>query len=340
MTVHATEPRAKNMDAAITPVSSTKKRLQMLGAFFKQNEIILLMVVIFLIAVAAIINPRFIGVDNIKTMSRDIAILAIGATGVGFVILTGGIDLSVGSLIAVGGVMAGVMLVTFGLPIWVGILVALLTGLLIGTIHGLFVTKLKMHGFLITLVTMGVARGAMLVITKGFPITDMPSEFNYFGQGFLFSQIPVPVIIYLVVLAGSYYLLRFTFVGRQIYAVGGNSEAARLSGVNVDARVILAYILSSVSAVIVGMIQAGRMTMGHPGAGEGFELSAITACILGGLSFSGGSGNVLGIAIGAVLIGILQNGMIMLNINPYYHKVVIGLVLLVAISFDYMRRRR
>jgi ribose transport system permease protein len=339
MTAHTTKPRAKNIQAAAAPVSTAKQRLKTVGSFFKQNEIILLVVVIFLITVAAIINPRFIGVDNIKTMSRDIAILAIGATGVGFVILTGGIDLSVGSLIAVGGVMAGVMIVTFGLPIWLGIIVALLTGLAIGMIHGLFVTKLKMHGFLITLVTMGVARGAMLVITKGFPITDMPSAFNYFGQGFLFKQIPVPVIIYLVVLAGSYFLLRFTFVGRQIYAVGGNSEAARLSGVNVDARVILAYILSSVFAVIVGMIQAGRMTMGHPGAGEGFELSAITACILGGLSFSGGSGNVLGIAIGAVLIGILQNGMIMLNINPYYHKVVIGLVLLVAISFDYLRRR-
>jgi ribose transport system permease protein len=339
MTAHTTKPRAKNIQAAAAPVSTAKQRLKTVGSFFKQNEIILLVVVIFLITVAAIINPRFIGVDNIKTMSRDIAILAIGATGVGFVILTGGIDLSVGSLIAVGGVMAGVMIVTFGLPIWLGIIVALLTGLAIGMIHGLFVTKLKMHGFLITLVTMGLARGAMLVITKGFPITDMPSAFNYFGQGFLFKQIPVPVIIYLVVLAGSYFLLRFTFVGRQIYAVGGNSEAARLSGVNVDARVILAYILSSVFAVIVGMIQAGRMTMGHPGAGEGFELAAITACILGGLSFSGGSGNVLGIAIGAVLIGILQNGMIMLNINPYYHKVVIGLVLLVAISFDYLRRR-
>jgi ribose transport system permease protein len=340
MTIDATESNAKNTEASVLPVPSLKKRLQKIGPFFRQNEIILLVVVIILITVAGIINPRFIGTDNIKTMSRDIAILAIGATGVGFVILTGGIDLSVGSMIAVGGVMAGVMVVTFGLPIELGILLTLLVGVGIGVIHGLFVTKLKMHGFLITLVTMGVARGAMLVITKGFPITDMPRSFNFFGQGFLFNTIPIPVIIYVVILAGSFFLLRFTFIGRHIYAVGGNSEAARLSGVNVDARIILAYILSTVFAIIVGMIQAGRMTMGHPGAGEGFELSAITACILGGLSFSGGSGSVLGIAIGAVLIGILQNAMIMLNINPYYHKVVIGLVLLVAITFDYMRRRR
>ncbi|PKN87573.1 MAG: hypothetical protein CVU45_07980 [Chloroflexi bacterium HGW-Chloroflexi-7] len=216
----------------------------------------------------------------------------------------------------------------------------LVIGVLIGLIHGLFVTKLKMHGFLITLVSMGVARGAMLVVTMGFPITDMPRPFNYFGQGFLFGEIPVPVVIYIIILAITYFILRYTYIGRHIYAVGGNMEAARLSGVNVDKRVILSYVISTVCATIVGMIQAGRMTMGHPGAGEGFELTTITAAILGGLSFSGGSGSVLGIAIGAVLIGILQNGMIMLNINPYYHKVVIGLVLLFAISFDYMRRRQ
>ena len=320
--------------------ASSARGNKSITAFFRQNEVILLVIVVFLITTAGIINPRFVGLDNIKTMSRDIAILAIGATGIGFVILTGGIDLSVGSIVAVGGVMSGVFIVRYGLPIWLGISLTLVIGVLIGLIHGLFVTKLKMHGFLITLVSMGVARGAMLVVTMGFPITDMPRPFNYFGQGFLFGEIPVPVVIYIIILAITYFILRYTYIGRHIYAVGGNMEAARLSGVNVDKRVILSYVISTVCATIVGMIQAGRMTMGHPGAGEGFELTTITAAILGGLSFSGGSGSVLGIAIGAVLIGILQNGMIMLNINPYYHKVVIGLVLLFAISFDYMRRRQ
>jgi ribose transport system permease protein len=329
----------EKLKGTVVQVSSAKG-LKNITAIFKQNEVILLLIVIILIAIAGFINPRFVGVDNIKTMSRDIAILAIGATGVGFVILTGGIDLSVGSIVAVGGVMSGFLIVNSGMPIWLGITLTLILGVLIGVTHGLFVTKLKMHGFLITLVTMGVARGAMLVLTMGFPITDMPRPFNYFGQGYLFGQIPVPVVIYLVILAVTYFILRFTYIGRHIYAVGGNMEAARLSGVNVDKRIILCYVFSTVFSIIVGMIQAGRMTMGHPGAGEGFELTAITAAILGGLSFSGGSGSVLGIAIGAVLIGILQNGMIMLNINPYYHKVVIGLVLLFAISFDYIRRRQ
>lgn len=336
----ATDKQTSEATARAVFAPPVATRLQTLAGIFRHNEVILLVVVVILITIAGFINPRFVGIDNVKTMSRDIAILAIGATGVGFVIITGGIDLSVGSIVAMGGVMAGIFIVDYGLPIWAGVLLTLVLGFLVGSIHGLFVTKLKMHGFLITLVTMGVARGAMLVVTKAFPITDLPRSFNYYGQGFIFNLIPVPVVIYLVILAISYYILRFTFVGRQIYAVGGNIEATRLSGVNVDMRIILCYVFSTVFSTIVGMIQAGRMTMGHPGSGEGFELTAITACILGGLSFSGGSGNVLGIAVGAVLIGILQNGMIMLNISPYYHKVVIGLVLLVAITFDYLRRKK
>jgi ribose transport system permease protein len=135
-------------------------------------------------------------------------------------------------------------------------------------------------------------------------------------------------------------LLRYTYIGRQIYAVGGNIEATRLSGVNVDARIILCYTISVVCATLVGIIQAGRLSLGHPGAGEGFELLAITACILGGLSLMGGQGSVIGILVGSALIGVLQNEMVMLNINPYWHKIVIGLVLLAAITFDYARRRR
>jgi ribose transport system permease protein len=198
-----------------------------------------------------------------------------------------------------------------------------------------------MHGFLITLVTLGVARGAILVLTNGTPITGPPDEFTFLGQGYVFFDlIPVPVVICVIVAGLAYYLLRYTYIGRQIYAAGGNIEATRLSGVNVDARVILCYIISVVCATLVGIIQAGRLSLGHPGAGEGFELLAITACILGGLSLMGGQGSVIGILVGSALIGVLQNEMVMLNINPFWHKIVIGLVLLAAITFDYARRRR
>lgn len=314
--------------------------IEMIRGLFKVSEFLIFLVVVVLFVIGAIVNPRFLGIENQKIMTRDTAILAIAAIGVGFPIITAGIDLSIGSIVGLGGVLSAYFIVKLGLPIWLGIVLALGVGVVIGSIHGLFVTKLNMHGFLITLVTLGVARGAILVLTNGTPITGVPDGYTVLGQGYLFDLIPLPVVICLLVAALAFYLLRFTYIGRQIYAVGGNIEATRLSGVNVDARIILCYVISVVCASLVGIIQAGRLSLGHPGAGEGFELLAITACILGGLSLMGGQGSVVGILVGSLLIGVLQNEMVMLNINPFWHKIVIGLVLLVAITFDYARRRK
>lgn len=303
-------------------------------------QFVLFLIVLLLLVIGGIINPRFLGVDNMKIVTRDIAILAIAAIGVGFPILTGGIDLSVGSVVGLGGVMVAYFMMNLGLPVWLSIVLTLLLALLIGMAHGLFVTKLKMHGFLITLVTLGLARGFILVLTNAFPITGLPREFNTIGQGYVADLIPVPLVICAVIAALAYYLLRFTYIGRQIYASGSNVEAARLSGVNVDARIILCYVISVMCATIVGMIQAARLSIGHPAAGEGYELLAIAACILGGVSLMGGQGGIFGILVGAALIGTVQNEMVMLNINPYWHKIVISLVLLVAITLDYARRKR
>ena len=336
------KPAAKTDLAAAqgTMAQSRTEFLDSIRNLFKVAEFVILLMVILLLIVGATVNPRFLALDNLKIMTRDTAILAIAAIGVGFTILTAGIDLSVGSIVGLGGVMSALFIMNWGLPIWLSILMTLFLGFLIGTVHGLFVTKLKMHGFLITLVTMGVARGFILVITNAFPITGLPRTYGFIGQGYLFDIIPVPVVICLVIAGLAFYLLRFTYIGRQIYAAGGNIEAARFSGVNVDARIILCYIVSVVCASIVGIIQAARMSLGHPGSGEGYELLAITACILGGVSFMGGEGGIPGILVGALLIGTLQNAMVMLNINPYWHKIVIGLVLLAAITIDYVRRRR
>ena len=320
--------------------AQSKTSGERLRALFGQPEFILFLVVILLIVLGGIKNPRSLGVENLKIMTRDTAILAIAAIGVSFTILTGGIDLSVGSIIGLAGVMSAYFMINWGLPIWLSIVLTLLIGLGIGIYHGLFVTKLKMHGFLITLVTMGLARGFILVITNAFPITGLARAFTAMGQGYVFNLIPIPVLIAAGVAGIAFFVLRYTYIGRQIYAAGGNVEAARFSGVNVDARIILCYVVSVLCASIVGMIQAARMSLGHPGAGEGYELLAITAAILGGVSFSGGQGGVIGILVGALLIGVLQNLLVMLNINPYWHKIVISLVLLAAITFDYARRRR
>jgi ribose transport system permease protein len=322
----------------------TVSSLGSLGESFRKSltvpQFILYLNVIVLLAVGGMINPRFLGVDNMKIVTRDIAILAIAAIGVGFPILTGGIDLSVGSIVGLGGVMVAYFMMQLGLPVWLSILLTLILALLIGSAHGLFVTKLKMHGFLITLVTLGLARGFILVLTNAFPITGLPREFTTIGQGYVADLIPVPLVICVVIAALAFYLLRFTYIGRQIYAAGGNVEAARLSGVNVDSRIILCYVISVMCAATVGMIQAARLSIGHPAAGEGYELLAIAACILGGVSLMGGEGNIFGILVGAALIGVVQNEMVMLNINPFWHKIVISLVLLVAITLDYARRHR
>ena len=311
-----------------------------LTALLRANELVLFLVLAALLAIGFVINPRFLSLDNLKVTTRDSAILGIAAIGVSFTILTGGIDLSIGSMVGLGGILVALFIQNWGLPIWLSMILTLGIALIIGLIHGLFVTKLHMHGFLITLVTLGVARGFCLVITNAFPITGLPPEFNAIGQGVVIGIFPIPVLICAGIALIMYYLLRFSYVGRQIYAVGGNLEAARLSGINVDTRIMLCYIISSMCAVLVGMIQAARLTMGHPGTGEGYELLAITACILGGLSLMGGQGSLIGVIIGTLLIGTLQNEMIILNINPYWHKIVISFVLLVAISVDYLRRRR
>jgi ribose transport system permease protein len=327
-------------DKTIGAVQTTETLGQSIRRSLAVPQVVLFLIVLVLLAIGGIINPRFLSVDNMKIVTRDVAILAIAAIGVGFPILTGGIDLSIGSVVGLGGVMVAYFMMSLGLPVLPSILLTLIMALLIGWTHGLFVTKLKMHGFLITLVTLGLARGFILVLTNAFPITGLPREFNTLGQGYIADLIPVPLVVCAVIAALTFYLLRFTYIGRQIYATGSNLEAARLSGVNVDRRIILCYVISVMCAATVGMIQAARLSIGHPAAGEGYELLAIAACILGGVSLMGGEGNIFGILVGAALIGVVQNEMVMLNINPFWHKIVISLVLLVAITLDYLRRRR
>jgi len=332
--VTKTESYERQVATAVSRAAEWLKNL------LKVTEFVIFLVVILLLVGGYLKNPNMLSEANLKIMTRDAAILAIAAMGVGFTIITAGIDLSVGSMVGFGGVMAAYFMMRSHLPIWMSVVMTLGLGALVGIVHGLFVTKLRMHGFLITLVTMGLARGFILVITESFPITGLPRTFDRIGQGYLYDLIPIPVIICLAIGALGYFLLRYSYIGRQIYAAGGNVEAARYSGVNVDRRIILAYVISVLCAVTVGMIQAARMSLGHPGTGEGYELLAIAACIVGGYSLMGGEGTIPGALVGALLIGVLQNEMVILKINPYWHKIVIYMVLAVAITVDYARRGR
>jgi ribose transport system permease protein len=315
---------------------------------FRTSEFALLMLLIVGGFLVSLRNPRFLIAGNIQTLGRDIALIGILGVGEAFVILLGGIDLSIGSIYGLAGVLVAFFSVppdamqlvpTLGLPMPVAVIITLAICTTFGIVHGLFVSKFRMHGFLITLVTLGLARGLAVAITTGYPITGVPEELLPFAQG---SQagIPNPFIILVVVALITLVLTRLTYIGRQIYAVGGNADAARLSGVPVDRRIILCYAISSCCAGLVGIIGAARLTSGHPSAGEGAELTAIAACVLGGISLYGGQGSIIGVFIGAMIMAALQNAMIILEVSPYWQQIVLAIVLLIAITFDVIRRNR
>jgi ribose transport system permease protein len=342
------------MDSTETVVSrqAEKRPRASLGVWLrgivKTNEFALLMLLVIGIALVTSRNPRFLAASNIGTLGRDIALIGLLGVGECFTILLGGIDLSIGSVYGLSGVLVaffsvppspGQLISTMGLPVPIAIILTLFIGTLFGVFHGLFVSKLKMHGFLITLVTLVLARGLAIAITTGYPISGIPQELLPIAQS-SWLNIPIPFIILIIVVIIAVVFTRFTYIGRQIYAVGGNNEAARLSGVPVDRRIILCYALSSFCAALVGIISAGRLTSGHPSAGEGAELIAIAACVLGGISLYGGQGTIIGVLIGAMIMGSLQNATIILEVSPYFQQIVLGLVLLTAITFDFWRRRR
>lgn len=322
--------------------------MTLLRGIIGTNEFSLLMVLIVGVILVTLRNPRFLSLSNIQTLGRDIALIGLLGVGESFVILLGGIDLSVGSVYGLSGVLVAFFSVipdetqqvhTLGIPLPLAIGVTLFICTMIGVVHGLFVSKFKMHGFLITLVTLGLARGFAVAITMGYPIVGVPDDLLPIAQGALFN-IPMPFVVLIIVAIIAIVVTRFTYIGRQIYAVGGNTEAARLSGINVDRRIILCYAISSFCAAIVGIIGAARLTSGHPSAGDGSELIAIAACVLGGISLFGGQGSIIGVIIGAMMMGTLQNAMIILEVSPYWQQIVLGIVLLIAITFDVWRRKR
>lgn len=206
-------------------------------------------------------------------------------------------------------------------------------------IHGTLVTRLWIAPFIITLVTLGVARGIALAATQGLPVNGLPESFLWLGQGYILG-IPVPAVIFALVSVTVGVFLRKTYVGRQIYAVGGNREAARLAGVPVGRRIDITYVVSASLAGLVGPILTARLSQGQPGIGVGYELTAITAAVLGGVSLAGGQGRIVGVVFGAALLGIITNGLVVLNVSPFYQQIVLGCVLGTAVILDRLRARR
>lgn len=288
-----------------------------------------------IVIVLSFISEDFLTITNIFNVLRQISINALLAFGMTFVILTGGIDLSVGSILALSGALSAGMIAGGTDPI-LAVLAGLAAGTLMGAANGLLVAKGRVAPFIATLATMTIYRGLTLVYTEGRPISFSNDAFSLLGKGY-FLEIPVPVIWMLLSFLILYYLLRNTTFGRHIYAVGGNEEAAVLSGIRTDRVKIRVYAISGLFASLAGIILTSRLSSAQPTAGVAYELDAIAAVVLGGTSLSGGRGWIAGTLVGAMIIGVLDNGLNLLNVSSFYQQVVKGGVILLAVLLDRSR---
>lgn len=296
--------------------------------------ILLILGVIF-----AIGSPDFLTTSNILNVALQTSMLAIVAVGMTFTILTAGIDLSVGSIMALAGALAAGLAVREGLGTFAGISIALLAGMLVGAVNGLLIVKGEMPPFVATLAMMAVARGLTLVYTQGRPIAGLNDAFIWLGTGRVLT-IPVPVIIMTIVTIVAWIVLRQTRYGLHIYATGGNEETTRLAGVSTGWVTFSVYVVSGLTAAIAGVLLTARLWSAQPNAAVGWELDAITAPVLGGVSLFGGVGGVGGALVGAFIVGILSNGLNLLGVTSYYQQVIKGIVLILAISLDLLTKRR
>jgi len=282
--------------------------------------------------IITIVSPRFLTVPNLRNVLTQLSVNAVIAAGMSFVILTGGIDLSVGSTVSICGAIAATLTKSTG-NAFISVLVALIFGAFIGLINGLIIAKGKIQAFIATLGTMTIFRGVTYVYTNGTPISGLGQGFMAIGNDKILG-IPVPVIIMIVIFIIGYYLLTQVRFGRYVYALGGNEDSARLSGINTQKIKTLIYVISGIMASIGGIIVTSRIGSASPNAGSGFELDAIAAVVLGGTSLAGGEGSIIGTIIGALIIGILNNGLNLMNVSPFYQQIVKGLVILFAVMID------
>ncbi len=287
----------------------------------------------FICLVISVISDQFLSLSNLTIIFTQVSINALLAFGVTFVIITGGIDLSLGSMVALTGVIAAIMVHEAPNTVIVPVVCSLLSGMVLGIFNGFIITKSKIAPFIVTLGTMTIVRGLALIISNGRPVSNLSEPFNFIGGGAILS-IPNPIIILVVVFIICTILLNKTVLGRHIYAVGGNEQAARAAGINITKVKLAVYTLCGLLAGLAGIILTSRVNTGQPNAGAGFELDAIAAAVIGGTSTTGGVGTIGGTLVGALLIGVINNGLDLMNITSYYQQVVMGIIIIGAVVLD------
>lgn len=295
--------------------------------------------IVILWTLLAFLSPYFFRASNIMVLLLQASTVMICSVGTTFVIISGGIDLSVGAVAALSSMMLGIALTKWGLGTIPAILVGLAAGAAFGALNGILISKYKLQPMVCTLGTMSIARGLTLITTSGRPIYVVDPILNGMGNGRLLG-VPVPVILALAVFFIGFIILKFTFFGRNVYSIGGNEEAARLSGINTIRNKVYIYVVSGLCASIVGILMVCTLGASEPTVGQGLELDATAVTAIGGTSLLGGVGSVVGTMFGAILIGTIKNGLTILNIVSYYQQLIIGAVIIFAVLLEYLKRRR
>ncbi len=298
----------------------------------------LLIVFGILCTIFALSTPVFLKGSNLINVIRQVSIIGTAAMGMAILMISGGIDLSVGSHLAFTGLVVAMMLNKFSLPVWAAILITLCFSLMVGVINSLLVTMVKIPPFIATLGMMSVLRGTGYIMTGGIPVYDFPTSFIILGRGYI-GPIPIPAIIMLAVFLFAYFLINRTYLGRYFYALGGNEVATRLSGIDVVLTRTIAYALCGLFVGVAGLILLARINSAQPSAGSGFEMDVITAVVLGGVSMSGGQGKIQNVLLGVLIIGVIANGLVLLNVHDYYQIVIKGMTLLMAVAVDKFGKR-
>lgn len=305
-----------------------------------RQEVTVLIVYAILLVFFGTLSPYFFNFKNLITVALQTSVIGIIAVGMTFVIITGGIDLSVGAIMALGGVVTATAIKSWGMPIPVAVCAGIFTGLLAGFLNGTMVVALELPPFIATLGTMMILRGCSLLITQGSPISGLGEAFGQISGGYTLSVIPNPVIYFLIIALFFGWVLRATTLGKYIYAFGSNKDAARLSGLRTKFIETFVYSLNGALCGVSGVILTSRLVSAQATEGIGYELDAIAAVVIGGASLSGGIGTVVGTIIGALMISTLRNGLNMLNVSNFWQQIAIGAVVLIAVTIDRLKNKK
>lgn len=306
---------------------------------FSISQVFVYLILLFVIVFFSIMSQSFMTSRNILNICRQVSMIGICSVGMTMVLLTGGIDISVGSIIALSGVVAAKLIAENMWPIFPAMVVGVVIGVICGIISGVMVAKFDVPALIATLAMQSIARGIAFILTQGIPVYGLPEQIRVLGQGY-FLNIPIPVYIMVLMFFIGWWLLEQTTFGRHVYAIGGNEEVARLPGINVMMRKLQIYAFSGFFAGLSGIIMLSRVNSGQPNTSEGFEMDVITAAVLGGVSVAGGQGKIVNVIAGVLIMGMLGNGMTLMNLDEYWQWVTRGAVLLFAVAFDNWSRKR